>query len=422
MIEYNALLILFLSIFVSCSFLRWLLRRINIRHLRRHGNEVPEVFMGEIDADTLSRMSDYTIASSGFAAIESVFDDLATLVILLSGFLPWFAAAIMFWQLHFVFSGLIFLGGLALIGGLLELPFNAYSTFVIEKRFGFSTIDFKTWVADILKGVAVSAVVMTLLAGLLLALLYYVPQTWWFWTWLVFAAFQLLMLWLYPVVIAPMFNKYEPVKDEQLRNSIMAMMSKADLKIEGVYQVDEGRRSRHTNAYFTGLGKTRRIVLYDTLLVSHSTDEIMAVLAHEIGHWKKKHIIKQLAFAAVFSLLGLYMAYLFINWTPLYRTFGFLHNTSFIGLFLLGVLAGPLVFILTPFGAAIARKFEREADDFAFGLVGTTKPLQQALKRLARDNLANLHPHPVFSRFYYSHPPLAERIARLQAMEAQNVP
>lgn len=422
MIEYNALLILFLSLFVACSFLRWLLRRINIRHLRQHGSEVPEVFKGEIDADTLSRMSEYTISSSGFAAIESVFDDSATLVILLSGFLPWLAAAIMSWQLHFVFSGLIFMGALALIGGLLDLPFNAYSTFVIEKSFGFSTISFKTWCTDIVKGAAVSAVIMSLLAGLLLALLYYVPQTWWFWTWVVFAAFQLLMLWLYPVVIAPLFNKYEPVKDEHLRSSIMAMMSRAGLRIEGVYQVDEGRRSRHTNAYFTGLGKTRRIVLYDTLLVSHSSDEIMAVLAHEIGHWKKMHIIKQLAFVAVFSLLGLYMAHLFINWTPLYRTFGFVQNVSYIGLFLLGVLAGPLAFVLTPFGAVMARKFERAADDFAFGLVGTTGPLQQALKRLARDNLANLHPHPVYSWFYYSHPPLAERIARLQEMEAQNVP
>jgi STE24 endopeptidase len=216
------------------------------------------------------------------------------------------------------------------------------------------------------------------------------------------------------VLIAPLFNRYEPVKDKSLNDAIVAMMASVGLKTEGVYQVDEGKRTRHTNAYFTGLGKTKRIVLFDTLLASHAPDEILSVLAHEIGHWKKKHILKQLAFMEVASLLGFYLVFKLIDWPLMYETFGFYDGIPYVGLLLLSVLSGPLFFFLSPVGAMTARKFEREADDYAFGLTGSNKPFTDALKRLAKDNLANLHPHPLYAWFYYSHPPLTERIARLQ--------
>ena len=190
--------------------------------------------------------------------------------------------------------------------------------------------------------------------------------------------------------------------------------------------MDEGKRSKHTNAYFTGIGKTKRIVLYDTLLASHSADEILAVLAHEIGHWKKKHILKQLMLMIGASLVVLYFVYLIVGWLPLYAAFGLqvtrdLQVTVYAGLFLVSLYLSSIGFFLSPVGAAIMRRYEREADKMAWALTGTSAPMINALKRLAKDNLANLHPHPLYVWFYYSHPPLIERIEYLQTMDYEKV-
>jgi len=415
--HWNALLIAFLIAFASCSIFRWTLTQINIRHLRRHGHEIPDVFRGDIDEATLSRMTDYTAESSRFGSIEHVFDDVITLVILLSGFLPWFSGIILSWQLQFILSGLTFFGILALISGVLNIPFSLYSTFVIEKKYGFSTITLRLWITDFIKSLFISAIMMGILLGAFLSLIHYARTTWWLWVWLFFSAFQLLMVWLYPVLIAPLFNKFEPVKDETLKEAIVNLMAKVGLKTEGVYQIDAGKRSRHTNAYFTGLGKTKRIVLYDTLLSSHTPDEILSVLAHEVGHWKKRHILKQLVFTETASLAVFYLIYRLSDWPLLYQTFGFEQAIPYVGLLLLAAIIGPVAFFITPLGSVVMRKFEREADGFSFDLMGTAIPMAGALKRLAKDNLANLHPHPFYAWFYYSHPPLTERIARLQQME-----
>ncbi|MBM4272481.1 MAG: M48 family metallopeptidase [Deltaproteobacteria bacterium] len=419
MVQWNCLLIAFLAVFAAGSLSRWFLTQINVRHLRRHGHEVPAVFQGEIDEEILSRMSNYTADHSKFGSLEHFFDDTVTLVILLSGFLPWLSGVIASQNLHFITSGLIFLGILALISGTLNIPFSLYRTFVIEKKYGFSTITLALWMTDLIKSLLISTILMGMLLSALLALMHYAQMTWWFWTWLVFSTFQVLMVWLYPVLIAPLFNKFEPVKNEPLKDAIISLMEKVGLKTEGVYQVDAGKRSRHTNAYFTGLGKTKRIVLYDTLLASHTSDEILSVLAHEIGHWKRKHIVMQLAFMEIVSLGMLYIMYRLTDWPLLYYTFGFQENIPYIGLLLLAALFGPIAFFLTPFSAAVMRKFERQADDDCLALIGTAQPMITALKRLARDNLANLHPHPFFAWFYYSHPPLAERITRISNLEKQ---
>ncbi len=419
MVQFNPLMILFLFMFVAVAILRRLLTALNIRHLRRHGHEVPEAFAGEIDGETLTRMSRYTAESSKFGALEGLFDDVVTLAILLSGFLPWLSALILHGKAHFIASGLMFFGVLFLISFLLSIPFALYQTFVIEKKYGFSTVTPALWISDLLKNFMISAILLGILLGAFLALMHYAEKTWWLWAWIIFAAFQLLMLWLYPVVIAPLFNKYEPVRDDALKEAIVAMMAKAGLKTEGVYQVDEGKRSRHTNAYFTGIGRTKRIVLFDTLLNSHSRDEILAILAHEIGHWKKRHILMQLVFMETFSLAVFYLAYRLIDWPLPYHTFGFEQPVAYAGLVLLAAIFAPFAFFLTPFGTAALRRFEREADRYSYALTGSTEPLRSALKRLAMDNLANLHPHPLYAWFYYSHPPLTERIMRLRDMETR---
>jgi STE24 endopeptidase len=228
--------------------------------------------------------------------------------------------------------------------------------------------------------------------------------------------FELVILWAYPVVIAPLFNKFEPISDEKLKDRIVSLMRKAGLRVRGVFQMDAGKRSKHTNAYFTGIGRTKRIVLFDTLLASHPQEEIVAVLAHEAGHWKKKHILKQLVIMEILSLIGLYLVAQLLDWHFLYQTFGFGESIPYVGLVLVGVLVSTLGYFLRPLGSAISRRFEGEADDAVVTLMETAKPLRDALRRLAAENLANLVPHPMYAWFYYSHPPPVERISRLEQM------
>lgn len=192
-------------------------------------------------------------------------------------------------------------------------------------------------------------------------------------------------------------------------------MEKVEVRVKGVFKMDAGKRSRHTNAYFTGIGKTKRIVLYDTLLASHPEGEILAVLAHEVGHWKKRHVLKQMILLEILSLVVFYLVSRLLDWPLLYQTFGFQESNVYVGLFLIGALLSPLGYFAQPLESAISRKFEREADDFALALVRAAEPMRNALKRLAADNLTNLTPHPLYAWFYYSHPPLAERIERLTA-------
>lgn len=408
MIEINLWLVLILVFLAFTSGLRFVLTYLNICYLKLHGHEIPPEFDGEIDGKTLSRITDYTLENARFGSLESVFSDLVLLIIVLGGVIPWLAG-LLAQNFGFITAGLIFFGALYIADSLMELPFSAYSTFVIEKKYGFSTITVRLWLADILKGALVSIALLGILLSILLTVIKYVPY-WWLWAWAAFSLFQLLMLWLYPVLIAPLFNKYEPVSDEQLSNSIISLMRKKGMEVKGVFQVDAGKRSRHTNAYFTGIGKTKRIVLYDTLLTSHSAEEILAVLAHELGHWSRRHVLKQVLLMESLSLGALYAASLFIHSPMLYRIFGFREVIPYAGLFLLAVIFRPVAFMLTPAGAAISRRFEREADRDACELAGQPEKFAQALKRLAKDNLANLYPHPLYAWFYYSHPPLLERI------------
>jgi len=314
-------------------------------------------------------------------------------------------------------AGADFFGALAVIGGAVGIPFDIYHTFVLEKKYGFSTITWKLWLTDLIKSIIISAVLMGIMLSAFMAFIIYLPKSWWFWAWVFFTAFEILLLWLYPVVIAPLFNKYEPIRDEELKEKIESLLAKVGLKAEGIFQVDEGKRSKHTNAYFTGIGKTKRIVLFDTLLASHSHDEILAVLAHEIGHWKKKHILKQLIFMIAASFAGFYLVFLLVNWPPLYAAFGLQQTPVYAGLLLVSLYFSCLGFFFSPVGAWISRRYEREADAMAHELTGTSEPMINALKRLAKDNLSNLHPHPWYVRFYYSHPPLVERIEYLKTMD-----
>ena len=417
----KALIILFLVLFVGRIVCRYFLQQLNIRDLKIYGKVIPPVFRDEIDEATLAKMVDYTYDNSRLTAKENLTSDgieLAILFLLLPILVGWIVGL----NLHIIWQALIFFGLLALIGGIAGLPFELYDTFVLEKKYGFSTITWRLWITDLIKSLILSAIIMTIMISAFMAFIYYLPASWWFWAWVFFTLFEIILLWLYPVLIAPLFNKFEPIKDEALREKINALMDKVGLKTKGIYQVDEGKRSKHTNAYFTGIGKTKRIVLYDTLLASHTPDEIVAVLAHEIGHWKKKHILKQLTFMIVASLVLLYFIYLIVNWSFLYSAFGLKVTPVYAGLFLVSLYLSSAGYFLSPVGAAVTRRYEREADKMAWELTGTSEPMISALKRLAKDNLTNLHPHPLYVWFYYSHPPLIERIEYLQAMDNKKAP
>jgi STE24 endopeptidase len=256
-----------------------------------------------------------------------------------------------------------------------------------------------------------------LLLFALLLMLKHTGKDWWIWSWAVFLCFQWLVTVLYPIVIEPLFNKFTPLEEGELKTDIEQLVNKEGFKIEGVYQMDATRRTRHTNAYFSGIGKTRRIVLFDSLVESHSREEILSILAHEIGHMKKNHIKKQLVIAGLVSLLLFYAASKLMTSRVLYTSFGFLHMPYYVGLFLAGILWEPLSFFLSPIGMAISRKFERDADAYSFQVLKRAKPLAGALKKMAKENLSNLMPHPVYVFFNYSHPPLLERIRFIEALE-----
>jgi STE24 endopeptidase len=411
----KALLASFLILFVGRTVLRYFLQRLNMTNLKVHGKTIPPDFAGEIDETTLGKIVDYAYDNSRMATIENLFGDAVELAMLFL-LVPFIVDRLALWNLHIIPQALIFFGVLAAIGGIADLPFQLYDTFVLERKYGFSTITWKIWVADFIKSMILSVVLGGIMISAFMAFISYLPKSWWFWAWLFFTLFELVLLWLYPVLIAPLFNKYEPIKDESLKERILALLDKVGLTAKGIYQVDAGKRSKHTNAYFTGIGKTKRIVLFDTLLASHSQDEIISVLAHEIGHWKKKHIVKQLIFAIGAALAVLYLAYSVLGWPVLYSAFRFGHTPVYAGLFLVSIYLGAFKFFLSPVAAAVMRKYEREADAMAFQLTGDPQPMVNALKRLAKDNLSNLHPHPFYVWFYYSHPPLVERIEYLRTI------
>jgi STE24 endopeptidase len=416
MIQVNGLLLVFIAAFCFQAAFQIVLNLMNITHLRRHQHDVPRVFQGTVDREKYSKIASYTVDSTGFGIVARLVDQVILLIILLSGFLPWLVAAINRWEIGFIVGGLLFFTILAMISNLADIPFDLYSTFVIEERYGFNTKTIGLWFADWAKGLLISGILGGIIILLLLALVHYLQTHWWIFAWAIISVFELLIMWLYPVLIAPLFNKFEPIANKELEHRIAALMERAGLAVKGVFQMDAGKRSAHTNAYFTGIGRTKRIVLFDTLIASHPEQEILSVLAHEAGHWAKKHVIKQLILLEVLSFVGLFIVSQLLAWRLMYETFGFQEQVRYIGLLLVPVLLSPLGYFLRPLGAALSRRYEREADDMAVSLMGTPEPMKNTLIRLSADNLANLAPHPAYAWFNYSHPPPVERIERLEAM------
>lgn len=410
------LLVLNLTISTALSIL-------NLRHLRRQAADPPEEWADELDTEQLPRTIEYTSAKTRLGHGARAWDLIVTSAILLSGLLPISAQWAASIPAARVFQGLIMLAIPAAIEYLASIPFDLATQFGVEKRFGFSTITVKTWVRDQITSLLLMGVLGVLLGGGLLLLIDWIGRWWWAPAWGLLALFQLLMTFIAPVLIMPLFNKFEPLEDEELREEILALANEAHFPLEGVYQVDASRRSTHSNAYFTGLGKTRRIALFDTLIEQHSREEILAVLAHEIGHWVKHHVIWSMVGSILGSGAALYMAALLLRvpWVyqavgagDLYARLGPTGPVVAIGLFVIGILVSPLALIVSPLTSWFSRRNEYQADAYSLQLYPHPTALENALVGLSEKNLSNLFPHPLVVIFGYSHPPLIQRVSAIR--------
>ena len=414
MIPINTFLAAYLGLYLFISTLDFIIEAINANNLRKYGTQVPEPFLGIINGEELEKINRYTLDKTKFSYVETFSGKIIFLFIILSGLLPWLAGVLE--QVHFVLAGLIFFALPGFIGAVADLSFDYYHIFVIEEKYGFNTRTLETWFFDLLKSLLIAVILGTVLLSLLLIMVKYAGSYWWVLAWLMFFAFQILMALIYPTVIAPIFNTFTPLQDDALSARIERLAESEGFTLKGVFRMDAAKRSRHTNAYLSGLGKTKRIVLFDTLMAAHEDDEILAVLAHEMGHLKSHHVKKKLLIMGASSIVLFYLASEMITWQTMYQAFGFSTMPAYAGLFLAGVLWEPIGFFLSPITMAISRRFEREADRHAFQRMKMADSLVMALKKMARDNLSNLRPHPIHVWFNDSHPPLLERIRTLQDM------
>ena len=396
------------------------LSRLNQHHVRRHANEVPAVFRGIIDDTTYRRSVDYTTAKSRFGDIVNLFDAVLLIAVVFSAVLPWtfgkFEASVGTSTL--AMAGFLFLIGIAL--SIPGLPFAWYAQFKIEQRFGFNTTSINTWIVDRIKGLLLAILVGYPLLVLVLKLIEWAGANWWAWAAAVVIVFQLLLLLIAPVIIMPLFNKFTPLPEGGLRQRLFALALRTHFPMRNIEVMDGSKRSSHSNAFFTGLGRFRKIVLFDTLVAQLTEAEVESVLAHEIGHYKKHHVLKLLGV----SLVGTVMAFAAIAWLArqqwFYDAFDFEHQTGFAApnvvpaMLLFALLAGTITYWVSPLIHIWSRHFEYEADAFAAATMGETQSLIQALRKLSEKNLSNLLPHPLYSGFYYSHPTLLERERALE--------
>jgi STE24 endopeptidase len=384
--------------------------------MKKKGQKIPAGFKGFLDKKTLSQTQSYTAEKTKAGFFSRVFDDIIFPVFIFSGLLGLYSLWIEKLQIGFVFSGILFFLMLTLIEAIIHIPFDLYQTFKIENKFGFNTMTPKLWWSDFLKSFIIQTVLIGLLIGAGLWIIQASPSFWWLLLWSFFFLFSLFMMFISPYVIEPLFNKFTPIEDKELEQKIKELFSKIGLSVSRVFIIDASKRSKHTNAYFTGIGKVKRIVFYDTLLEKLDHSEILSVLAHEAGHWKKRHVLKTIVATEVISLIVFYTSFSILTSNWLIQIFSIPNNGFFAQVILLGFILGLVSFVFSPLAAIFSRKNEAEADLFAAHLMGETTSLQNALKKLSKDNLSNLFPHPLYAFLHYSHPPLLERLEFLKKL------
>jgi STE24 endopeptidase len=395
----------------------WLASR-QIRFVASHRDAVPSAFAGTVALPAHQKAADYTVAKARFGLIELAVGAAVLLGWTLLGGLDALNRAMHAWLGSGMTQQLALLAAFALVGGLIDLPFTLYQTFVIEERFGFNKMTVKLWLVDLLKSTAIGVVIGLPIAAVILWLMGAAGRYWWIWAWSFWMGFNLLLLVVYPTFIAPLFNKFKPLEDETLRQRVTALMQRCGFAAKGLFVMDGSKRSAHANAYFTGFGAAKRVVFYDTLLVKLSPGEVDAVLAHELGHFKHKHIVKRIAGLFALSLCGFALLGWLSTQVWFFTGLGVRPNMSgpndALALLLFLVAVPVFSFFISPLFAQLSRRHEFEADAYAVQQTSGAD-LRTALLKLYEDNASTLTPDPVYVRFYYSHPPASERLARMTA-------
>ncbi|HEX5285532.1 MAG TPA: M48 family metallopeptidase [Polaromonas sp.] len=411
--------LLFSTVLVLGLVTRFYLASRQIRHVASHRNSVPAAFSASISLQSHQKAADYTVAKMRFSMLETAFAAALLLGWTLLGGIDTLNQALLHSSLAAygrLAPQLALLAAFGVISGLLDLPFTLYNTFKIEERFGFNKMTVRLWLADLVKSALVGVVIGLPIIALILWLMGSAGSLWWLWAWGTWMGFNLLVLVLFPTVIAPLFNKFKPLEDEALKARVTALMQRCGFMAKGLFVMDGSKRSAHANAYFTGFGAAKRVVFYDTLLKQLSPGEVDAVLAHELGHFKHKHIIKRIVAMFALSLVGFALLGWLSSQAWFYTGLGVRPNLDAANdalALLLFMLVVPLFsFFISPLFAQFSRKHEFEADDYAVSQTDG-KDLQSALLKLYQDNASTLTPDPVFVKFYYSHPPASERLGRM---------
>jgi STE24 endopeptidase len=411
---------LFLVFFSLESIVEFGLNELNLRYARARWAEqkIPDFFRDKVSSDEYRNSVQYTLAKGRFQRWAEIYGRLVTLLVLFGGLLPFmdrFSKSLSSRFFSIIYAeGLIFCFGVAFILSAVSLPTDLYATFRLETRFGFNKTTWKLYFTDKLKGIVLGVLIGGPFLFVVLWLMDATGSYWWIWAFLFVSGFQLLMVAVYPTLIAPLFNKFEPLPEGELRNRILHLAEQVGFKAQGIYSMDGSRRSAHSNAYFTGLGKAKRIVLFDTLIAQMTMAQGLAVLAHEMGHYKMKHIRRMLMVQTIFLFAGFYVLSLLVNYKPLFLAFGFDNPSNHAALVLFSLLLGPLTFYLSPLLNRLSRKHEYEADRFSVDTLKDGKPMEEALVSLTIKNLSNLTPHPWYSAYHYSHPSPAERIGAIR--------
>jgi len=390
----------------------WLARR-HLTYIAAHRAAVPEAFREKIQLAEHQKAADYTSAKTRFAMLGALFDAALLLAFTLAGGIQFIADVCNGWFGAPLTQGMATIVAVLLLSSLLETPFSLYRTFVIEARFGFNKMTPALYLSDVLKSMLLGAIIgLPLLFGVLW-LMGRMGAYWWLYVWLAWMAFNLLILFIYPSFIAPLFNKFTPLQDEAMKARIEALLDKCGFAAKGLFVMDGSKRSSHGNAYFTGFGKTKRIVFFDTLLERLSGDEVEAVLAHELGHFKHRHVLKRIVSTFAMSLGFLWLLGQLMQTAWFYQGLGVNTSSTALALLLFFMILPIFSFMLHPLLSAYSRKHEFEADTYAAKQTAATD-LANALVKMYQDNAATLTPDPLYSAFYDSHPPAAVRIARLK--------
>lgn len=393
----------------------WLDQR-QIKHVQSHRDKVPDDFADRISLAEHQKAADYTLAKTRFGVIEQIVATFLLLAWTLGGGLEILDQSWRSIELSAIQTGMLVMLSFILISTLLEAPLSAYRTFNIEQRFGFNKMTLSLYISDTLKQSLLTIVIGAPLLWVVLWLMQHMGTMWWIYVWAVWMGFSLFMLWAYPAFIAPIFNEFSPLEDSDLRTRIESLLNRCGFTSNGIFIMDGSKRSSHGNAYFTGLGKNKRIVFFDTLLSSLEPDETEAVLAHELGHFKRKHIQKRIVSMAIISLIGLAILGWLMQQPSFYTGLGVSESSQYMALLLFMMVSPLFSLYLQPLFSFFSRKHEFEADAYAAKQSEASK-LIQALVKLYKENASTLTPDPLYSAFHDSHPPAPVRIAHLNAQK-----